>query len=556
MSVLAVATALSVVVAALACLPAVRSHVPRIPYISSPPLRDLPGPPSEHWFYGNLKQSDEDETPTWHGWLKTYGKVFKVHGPVGSALLIPTDFRALAHILSQATDYRRPERFRYILGKLLGPGLLTVEGDQHKQQRRIVNPAFGPAQMRDITSIYVEKSVELRDRWSELLSSSQASTEASPVSFAGFADDEPNVTIEVFGWLKKMTFDVIGLAGFNYDFHALNTALPPTELEQALRTLLAVVEPGASILVVLQTLFPIARWIPTRRARRIDAALETLRRIGGTLLEAGKDVERELKDVAKESTGGNGRDVLSLLVKANMASDGGTMTDAEVLAQIPTFLIAGRDTTSNAVSWALYELARHVPAQDLLRASLPPPPAEGVTMEFLNELVQLDWVVREVIRLHPPVPATSRVATRADVIPTAEEWVDAHGCRRSGIPVAAGDEILIPTFLLNHSPAIWGPDALEFKPERWREVPEAARAIPGVWGNTLTFLSGPRACIGHRFAVLEMKALLYTLVRAFRFTMAVPEEAVRAKSFIQPSPHLREKMKDGPQLPLQVSAAA
>ncbi|KAI0046332.1 cytochrome P450 [Auriscalpium vulgare] len=548
MAIFAIATALSVGIAALICLPALRSRLPRIPYISSPPLQQLPGPPSEHWFYGNFKQIDEDEmiaTPTWHGWLKTYGKVFKVHSLGGGAMLIPADTRAVAHILSQATDYPKPERLRYMLGRLLGHGPFASSCDQHKRQRRVMNPAFGPAQMRDITSIFVEKSNE-------------AATEASVLPSES-TDNDPRVTIEVLGWLNKMTFDVIGLAGFNYDFHALDTSLPPTELDQALRTLFAVFHPDVNILVLLQLLFPITRWIPTPRARRINAALETMRRAGAKLLEAGKATEREKQQLTDESVDGNGRDLLSLLVKANMASDareGARMTDSEVLAQIPTFLFAGHETTSNAVTWALYALARHVPAQDFLRASLPPPPAEGVTMEFLNELVQLDWVVRETMRLHPPVPGTSRMATCADVIPTAEEWVDAHGVRRSGIPVAPGDEILIPIFLLNQSPEIWGPDALEFKPERWREIPEAARAIPGVWGNNLSFLGGPRACIGYRFAVVEMKALLYTLVRAFRFTMAVPEEAVGAKSFLVSSPHLREKMKDGPQLPLRVSAAA
>jgi len=76
--------------------------------------------------------------------------------------------------------------------------------------------------------------------------------------------------------------------------------------------------------------------------------------------------------------------------------------------------------------------------------------------------------------------------------------------------------------MVSRSKALWGEDALEFKPERWEKVQEASNAIPGVWGNSLTFLGGPRACIGYRFAISEMKAFLFTIIRTFEVDLAVP----------------------------------
>ena len=72
-------------------------------------------------------------------------------------------------------------------------------------------------------------------------------------------------------------------------------------------------------------------------------------------------------------------------------------------------------------------------------------------------------------------------------------------CRR----IMKGDSIFVPMLAINRDPAIWGADARVFKPERWDAIPEGAHSIPGVWGNTMSFLAGPRACIGYRFSVVE-----------------------------------------------------
>ncbi|KAG6823565.1 hypothetical protein H0H93_003423, partial [Arthromyces matolae] len=68
--------------------------------------------------------------------------------------------------------------------------------------------------------------------------------------------------------------------------------------------------------------------------------------------------------------------------------------------------------------------------------------------------------------------------------------------------IAKGETLLIPIAAINRDKTIWGDDAHEFRPERWETVPEEANRIPGVWGNVLTFLGGPRACIGYRFSLV------------------------------------------------------
>ncbi|KAJ6602782.1 cytochrome P450 [Mycena vulgaris] len=93
---------------------------------------------------------------------------------------------------------------------------------------------------------------------------------------------------------------------------------------------------------------------------------------------------------------------------------------------------------------------------------------------------------------------------------------------------------------------IWGADAAEFKPERWDNIPETA--VSGAWPSLFCFSAGPRHCIGFRFAVVEMKAILFTLLPAFEIAAAVPEDAMVASPAAIQKPTIRGEL--GPRMPL------
>ncbi|KAJ7108384.1 cytochrome P450, partial [Mycena crocata] len=109
----------------------------------------------------------------------------------------------------------------------------------------------------------------------------------------------------------------------------------------------------------------------------------------------------------------------------------------------------------------------------------------------------------------------------------------------------------IPILAMNRAKSIWGPDAHESKPERWKSETPISNSLPGIWGHMLTFL-GPRVCIGYRFALIEMKALLFTLVRAFEFELTVSVRDVRRKMTAIQRPVLKSEPTAGIQLPLLV----
>ena len=174
-----------------------------------------------------------------------------------------------------------------------------------------------------------------------------------------------------------------------------------------------------------------------------------------------------------------------------------------------------------------------------LREELLSVDTETPSMDELMALPYLDAVVRETLRAHPPVPNSTRIATKDDTLPVEGPYVDKNGVVHESIrytsvslvanpmnilslshSVSKGDPILIPIMAINRSRELWGSDGLEFKyvslrlvtylvpnadcrPERWQNILETVSQIPGVWSHLMTFLGGPRACIGYRFSLVE-----------------------------------------------------
>ncbi|KAF7972061.1 hypothetical protein HWV62_19211 [Athelia sp. TMB] len=500
------------------------------------PLLRLPGPKSAHPLFGNINEMEmaENSIAMHDAWFREYGMTHKFHDLGGVRLILLTrirslltilvlqlpvlctkDSRAMGHILTHSDIYQKPTELRNMLARIFGEGLLVVEGNQHKQQRKIMNPAFGATQIRALTSVFTEKALVLRDRWTSELSS-----------------DPKGTRIDVLKWLNLATLDVIGQAGFNYQFDALNPSSPINDLNEAFKNLFNATQ-HFSWMFLLQGWFPSLRFIRTVTEKQITIAQTTMSRVGGQLLEDAK------KNAAADKDSVVDKDLLSLLVKANMAAGAGgqKLTDVDVLAQVPTFLVAGHETTSSATTWCLFALAKLTSAQSRLREECLSLATDAPSLDELNSLAYLDCVVKETMRVHAPVPSTNRIAVQDDEIPVDEPWVDEKGVKHHTIKVAKGDSVSILIGCMNRSEHIWGADADAFRPERWEAAATLApNGLPGIWGNQLTFLAGPRSCIGYRFALAEMKAIVFTLVRAFEFELAVPAGDITSKQSIVSRP--------------------
>ncbi|CAK5270143.1 unnamed protein product, partial [Mycena citricolor] len=501
-------------------------------------LRLLPGPASTHWFWGNSREriADQDRGLL-DEWAKLYGRVYRTRRMMGGYNLVITDTKAIHHFLTQTGVYQKSKMMRSMLGRIVGPGILVVEGEQHRNQRKIMNPAFGLPQVRELTEIFIQKSVQLRDVW-------LAAATSSPENAA---------SVEALSALSKTTLDIIGLAGFNHDINALaaDAHTQPDELADAFEKLFEA-ETGFDLLGLFISRVPLMSRLPTKQYRTTKAAQARMIASGRRLLAESK---REVQQNGSFASGtGRARDLLALLVKANMDKDipeSQRLSDEDVLAQVPTFLVAGHETTSTAVTWALFALTQHKSVQDRLREEVRGVATDFPTFDELNSLPYLDCIVKETLRLYPPVTQTSRVAVVDDVLPLEEPFTDIHGIAHSSLLVKQGQIVLIPIAMLNRDKSIWGEDALEFKPGRWDS--SISNSIPGIYSHMLTFIGGPRNCIGYRFALAEMKALLFTLVRSLEFELGVPAEQLSQKgTAIVMRPIVLSEPEKGNQLPLIV----
>ncbi|KAI0742839.1 cytochrome P450 [Daedaleopsis nitida] len=491
---------MSVFIAGAICAPVLWLVYSKLAAVYSSPLCLLPGPPSPSRLYGHVRQvCRAGSGPVTQQWLKEYGTTLFVRWLLMVPALWTADTRTINHIL-HSSKYGKPWESRISAARIVGDSIIVAEGNAHKKQRRIL--------IRELSCIFLEKAAELRDVWAY-----------QP------AQQGDSQSVNVVDGLKKMTLDVIGLAGFDYQLNALNSAGDSNELNQAFSQIFSATPP-VSIFRIIMDHLPSLDWFPDTRMKTVEQAHVVMRRIGTQLIE---DKKRAILNDASDKSGGvekrnvHGRDLLTLLIKANMATDippEQRLSDEEVFSQIPTFLVAGHETTSTATSWCLFALTQAPHVQRKLRDELLAVSTDIPTMDELAALPYLDLVVRETLRLYTPVTWTLRVAFEDDVLPVSKPFVDRLGRTQTELRIAKGDRVIIPIMAIHHSPEIWGDDAQAFKPERWEHPPEALADIPGVWSHMLAFSGGPRACIGYRFALIELKALVFTLVRAFEFELA------------------------------------
>uniref|UniRef100_D8PU78 Cytochrome P450 n=1 Tax=Schizophyllum commune (strain H4-8 / FGSC 9210) TaxID=578458 RepID=D8PU78_SCHCM len=503
------------------------------------PTRNIPGPPQPglpNWLVGHRALLNEEERTVTDGldkWTSQYGHVVRLRGLAWRDRIMTTDVRALQHLLGRDDIWHRSDETRWSISRALGDSILTVEDHKHRQQ---------------LMPFFADLSEKLKDRWDHAIAANGGEAE-----------------LNILNELSRMTLDVIGKAGFGYDFGALDDDAESSELARAFAKFFSVPPKSAPFIERfgrkwqdLQVVFPLLRWIPAPGSGQEQAARATMERIGRGLL-----AEAKANAAANEiKSGTEARDLLSVLVRANLAeSQRDRLTDEEVMGQVPTFVFAGHETTATSTTWAIYQLTLDLGIQSRLREELQTLTFDGAepTMDELNTLQYLDMFTKEVLRFYSPVPWVTRQAVRDDVVPLAKPFIDIHGNVCSEIRARKGQEFMLPIHSMHRSKEIWGEDADVFKPERWAPESSAAmlKNIPAIFlSHVFTFLGGSHACIGWRFSVVEMKAILFTLVRTFEFRLAVKEEDIQSHHVAVIRPALKGDAKAVGNLPVLVKRVA
>ena len=334
-----------------------------------------------------------------------------------------------------------------------GDGLFTAYNDEPNWQKAhdVLMPAFSQQSMRRYRAIMFDVADELTARW-----------------------DERQI-VDVSADATRATLETIGRCAAGHPFGAFDSEEPHPFVEHMVAGLKGADRVG----MLRQTFLP--RFLARRAEREVLGHAEAMHRIADEI-------------IAERLREGPGRhdDLLQLMLQS-------ALEPANIRYQLINFLVAGHETTSGALSFALYFLARHPEIADRARAEIAEVWGEQQRPDFelIAKLRYVRRVFDEALRLHPTVPGYYRAA-REDTL-----LAGVH-------PMRKGDWVLALTMTLHRDPR-WGEDPDAFDPDRF--APENVKARPA--GLYKPFGTGPRSCIGRQFALHEAVLLLAVLLRRY-----------------------------------------
>ncbi|WP_329561254.1 bifunctional cytochrome P450/NADPH--P450 reductase [Kitasatospora sp. NBC_01266] len=399
------------------------------------------------------------------------------HGPAfvrrlhGGDLLMVSDVELVTELADE-------QRFAKTVGPSLenvreftGDGLFTAYNEEPNWAKAhdILMPAFALGSMRTYHPVMVQVARRLIDSWDGRAATGER--------------------VDVAADMTRMTLDTIGLAGFGFDFHSFGGDQPHPFVESMVRCL--------EWAMTKTTRDPDLDHSASDRAMRTDA--DYLASVVDEVIAA-RTAERA---AGRPADGDRApRDLLDLMLDAKHPADGTGLDLENVRNQVITFLIAGHETTSGTLAFALYHLAKHPAVLRQVRREVDElwgdTPDPEPTFDEVGRLPYTRQVLNETLRLWPTAPAFGRQARQDTVL----------GGR---IPLRAGQGVIVLTTML-HRQSVWGDNPELFDPERFAPEAVAARS-PHAFKP---FGTGERACIGRQFALHEATMLLAMLVHRYR----------------------------------------
>jgi cytochrome P450 len=351
---------------------------------------------------------------------------------------------------------------------LFGEGLLTSEGEVHRQQRKLIQPVFHHGNLKDIGIIMRQRARQRAENWR--------------------AGEVLNLNAE----MHALTLVIVGEALFGTEVED-RTARVSHLIEGIMET----------FFLFLSPLAPVFEFFGHPKLRRAAKARRELRAIVQTMI----DERRQTKKVRK--------DLLTLLFAAQDPETGIGMSDGQLQDEVMTLFLAGHETTANALAWTIYLLTQHPEIAERVASEVH---SVGVSSSAsasdfdpgVKEDSLLFRVVRESLRLYPPAWAIGRRATKDVEI--------------GGTKIPKGAIVLACQWAVHRSDRYFS-DPSKFDPDRW--TAEVHRTLPKY--AFFPFGGGPRSCIGEGFAWMELRIVLTEILRRWRFELA-PGQTIRPKA--------------------------
>ena len=377
--------------------------------------------------------------------------------------ILTRDPGLIQHILQKNNRNYAKSKFTHAFSRYVGHGLLTNEGPDWLRQRRLIQPGFHRQRVAGLTGLMQEITAE-----------NLAPLAARAAAAGG------TTTVAVHELMTRLTFRIIARSVFSTNF-------PEAELDRL-----------AGLITEMQAFFVrsirqpyLKPWFRLRgRFRYHDALAAELR----TLL-AGLIAQRQQANAQPGATPPD--DLLQMLLDVRYEDTGEPMTPARVIDESLILLVAGHETSANALTWLTYLLARHPAEAQVIQAETAAVLASRApTFEDLPRLATALYAVQEAMRHYPPAWMVDRIALADD--------------EYEGLRIPKGTLFSLYFHGLHHDAKYW-PAPEEFRPGRF--APGQARPVQA--NAYVPFGGGPRLCIGMQFALTEMQLVTLELLRRF-----------------------------------------
>ncbi|XVF54679.1 hypothetical protein PTKIN_Ptkin05aG0200200 [Pterospermum kingtungense] len=384
-------------------------------------------------------------------------------------------------------NFPKGKPFTEVLGDLLGCGIFNVDGELWNTQRKLASHEFSTKSLREFVVKTLQEEVENR-----LLPLLEEAMESEKV-------------VDLQDVLRRFAFDTVCKVSLGHDPCCLDLSKPVPPLVKAFDI--------ASEISAKRGMAPMFMVWKIKRALNIGSEKklkEAIELVHGCVLEIIQNKERALEDAVGTKCR---EDLLSRLLSAGHGEE-------VVRDEVISFIMAGRDTTSSAMTWLFWLLSEHPNAEIMVveeAESMLKNGEKGLGFEVLKEMNYVKACLCESMRLYPPVAWDSKHALNDDVLP-------------DGTLVKKGDRVTYFPYGMGRMDELWGGDRFEFKPDRW------LRVEPGGAENSLlklvspfkfpVFQAGPRVCLGKEMAFIQMKLVVASVLRRFEIKPVCRDQPV------------------------------
>uniref|UniRef100_A0A6N2N2Q7 Cytochrome P450 n=1 Tax=Salix viminalis TaxID=40686 RepID=A0A6N2N2Q7_SALVM len=376
----------------------------------------------------------------------------------------------IQEIFTSKSEFYEKIEAHPLVKQLEGDGLLSLKGEKWAHHRKIITPTFHMENLKLLVPVVAKSVMDMLEPWYSTMS------------------DSDEVEIEVSEWFQTLTEEVITRTAFGSSYED-GKAIFRLQAQQMVLAAVA----------FQRVLIPGYRFFPTKRnvnSWRLD------REISKSLM---KLIERRRENSSNKTRHHGPKDLLGLMIQASNSSSDDHVTVHDIVEECKSFFFAGKQTTSNLLTWTTVLLAMHPQWQVQARAEVLRVcgSRDTPTKDDVVKLKTLSMILNESLRLYPPTIATIR-RSKADV-------------ELGGYKIPRGTELLIPILALHHDQSIWGHDANEFNPGRFSNgVARAAKHHVAF----IPFGLGARTCIGQNLAILQAKLTLAIILQRFSFRLA------------------------------------